>query len=452
MSGRQAVLVFALALAARLVNVAFLSAGANEFFMDDSHGYWEQAETLLTQGWFHWLDGEGSTLFDKRPPLYMYFLALVRAAFGPSLAAAAAVQAVLDSVTCVVIGLMGAMLRPRFGIVAGVLAALWPNLVIHSALIVSDTLFLFLFTPLLYAGARFVMNGDWRWIAAAGLLFGLAVVTRHAIQFLPVAILVIALAVPVRLERGWGAGAAAALAFTIAAAPLPSALLLRNVVLFETPALTAQTGNHLFNWVAPEVRFAADGTLPNATRAENTVRFEAHLAARGLVLGDMSAFAVNRELLALARADLARLPATAFAKAWVIGAATNLAAPPVISDARVRALPKPSFAETVGEGFTERVLGFLFADMGVYQGIVLAGLAFMALVGVLELWGLIRLAAGWPWIAALAAGLVLYTLLVTGPVGAPKYRMPIEPVLIVLAATALVDLAGRFGRRRTRPG
>jgi hypothetical protein len=285
-------------------------------------------------------------------------------------------------------------------------------------------------------------------MAAAGVLFGLAVVTRHAIQFLPLAILVVAVAVPVRLGRGWGAGAAAALAFALAATPLPGALFARNAALFETPALTAQTGNHLLNWVVPEVRFAADGTLPNRTRAENAGKLDAHLAARGLAADDMNAFEINREMAALARVELASLPASAFVEAWAVGAATNLAAPPVISDARVRALPKPSFAETTGGSFTERLRTFLFADMGAYQGIVLAGLVFMAIAGLLELWGFARLAAGWPWIAALAAGLVLYTLLVTGPVGAPKYRMPIEPVLITLVAIALVDLAERLRRRQ----
>jgi len=204
--------------------------------------------------------------------------------------------------------------------------------------------------------------------------------------------------------------------------------------------------------VVPEVRFAADGTLPNSTRAENAGKLDAYLAAQGLAAGDMNAFEINREMAALARVELASLPASAFVKAWAVGAATNLAAPPVISDARVRALPKPSFAETAGAGFIERVRTFLFADMGAYQGIVLAGLVFMALAGLLELWGFARLAAGWPWIAALAAGLVLYTLLVTGPVGAPKYRMPIEPVLITLVAVALVDIAERLRRRRVQPG
>ena len=229
---------------------------------------------------------------------------------------------------------------------------------------------------------------------------------------------------------------------------MPGALLARNAVMFETPALTAQAGNHLLNWVVPEVRFAADGAMPNATRAENTIKFEAYLKTRDLAQNRMSTFAIDKAMMAVARAELARLPVGAYLEAWAMGMVTNLAAPPLISDARMRALPKPSFTETAGATFSDRIMTFLFAGKGLYQTLVLAGLAFMAMAGILELWGFVRLLAGWPWIGALAAGLVLYLLLVTGPVAAPKYRLAIEPVLIVLAALALTDFARRLGRRR----
>jgi hypothetical protein len=39
-----------------------------------------------------------------------------------------------------------------------------------------------------------------------------------------------------------------------------------------------------------------------------------------------------------------------------------------------------------------------------------------------------------------AAGGVLYFLLISGPIVSPKYRLPFEPGLIILQAMALVDL------------
>jgi hypothetical protein len=41
-----------------------------------------------------------------------------------------------------------------------------------------------------------------------------------------------------------------------------------------------------------------------------------------------------------------------------------------------------------------------------------------------------------------------YFLLLNGPVATPKYRLPMEPVLIVLAAIPLARIAERFLPRR----
>jgi hypothetical protein len=62
----------------------------------------------------------------------------------------------------------------------------------------------------------------------------------------------------------------------------------------------------------------------------------------------------------------------------------------------------------------------------------------------LELVGFVMLARTLPWAALFAAGVVGYFLLVNGPVAAPKYRLPMEPVLIVLAAIPLAWLVSRF--------
>jgi hypothetical protein len=61
----------------------------------------------------------------------------------------------------------------------------------------------------------------------------------------------------------------------------------------------------------------------------------------------------------------------------------------------------------------------------------------------LEAIGFVMLARSKPWAAVLAGGVLAYFLLLNGPVAAPKYRLPMEPVLIVLAAIPLGWLTER---------
>jgi hypothetical protein len=73
---------------------------------------------------------------------------------------------------------------------------------------------------------------------------------------------------------------------------------------------------------------------------------------------------------------------------------------------------------------------------------ILATLPFLALEAI----GFVMLARNMPWPAAFAAAVLAYFLLLSGPVAAPRYRLPMEPVLIVLAAIPLA----RVTERRTR--
>ena len=69
-----------------------------------------------------------------------------------------------------------------------------------------------------------------------------------------------------------------------------------------------------------------------------------------------------------------------------------------------------------------------------------------ATVLALESLGFIMLARDKPWAAVVAGALIAYFLLLNGPVASPKYRLPMEPMLIVLAAIPLA----RWSDQRTR--
>jgi hypothetical protein len=142
----------------------------------------------------------------------------------------------------------------------------------------------------------------------------------------------------------------------------------------------------------------------------------------------------------LAREEMGRLPLAAYAKAWLEGMVVNLAAPALLADPRVRALPKPSFYNTAGTTLWQRARAYLFEQPGAYQILLLLGLLAMLPFLALEAVGFVMLAWSKPWAAALAGAVLAYFLLLNGPVAAPKYRLPMEPVLIVLAAIPLARI------------
>ena len=124
------------------------------------------------------------------PPLYPYFLASLYGLFG-SWTAVKLGQAILGALLVpAVMRVTARALGQRAGIVAAVIAAMYPDLVWFSAHFWSETLFLVLlwwgFERLLAAHA----SGARVDALAAGLLFGLAILTREtALYFVPIAAL-----------------------------------------------------------------------------------------------------------------------------------------------------------------------------------------------------------------------------------------------------------------------
>jgi 4-amino-4-deoxy-L-arabinose transferase-like glycosyltransferase len=120
------------------------------------------------------------------PPVYPYFIAVGLKAFG-SLGGVKAVQAVVSALLVPAVGLIGRRaFGPGSGVVAAWFTALYPDLVWYSVHFWSESVFLVLlfwaFERVMAAAAE----GRPGTAAAAGLLFGLAILTREtALYFAP---------------------------------------------------------------------------------------------------------------------------------------------------------------------------------------------------------------------------------------------------------------------------
>ncbi len=429
---RAMAVVFFTALAVRLVNALTLSGDPAHFFIEDARLYWDGAAFLLEHGR---LDPppEGAP-GRERMPLYFIFLAAVRAVFGDAPLAAITVQSALDAGTCLLVFKLGAMLGPRVGLLSGAFAAAWPNLIVHSAALLTETVFLFLFAAMTLAAARHVASGRAKHAAAAGVLCGAALLARSVVQFLPFAMAAAAPVVAVVARRSIGRSTLAAAAVVTGAAVLASPWLAAHWRDHGALAWTTQEGTHVSAWVLPLVRQAMDGT-PHAEGARlYRDRYLDELRGAGTDPAAMDPFALSRHLRARGMDDLAAMPISVLAAAWLKGAAINLAAPAVALDPRLRAARQGSVYNDPATGLLARAQGYLATTAPAARPWIVAGLAFSIFSLTLQAWGFLALLRERPWIAAAAGALLIYVLLVTGPIYSPKYRIPAEPVLIVLAA------------------
>lgn len=446
---RDAAIVFALALAVRWINVWLLIGVENAFRFEDSAEYIEGARRWLERGSLA-AYVEGRPLLPlEREPGYFWFLSGIASLFGESLPAVALVQGAVDAGTCVLIGLLAARLGPAVARLAGLGAALWPTLVVHAAVVLQDTLLLFFLTGFLVALVRYAARPSFGLAVAAGLLFGAAWLVRGIMQFLPLLIALALAALAWWRSRRPGLAAAAPLLFLGAMLVPLAPHAYRNVAVFHTTMSSTQAGLHALHWTVTLVHMDRNGTTFEVEAPRTEARYRAWLHASGISEKDLNPFEIDRLRMKLAFAELLAFPVWRLAKVWTQGAVINLLSPAVLSDSRVRALPRPSFYGTPGKNLFERAAKYFLQDAGTFQLVVLAGLAASLLAFLLQLWGYAVLARRSLLAAAAAALFVGYFLAVSGPTAGPKYRMPFEPVMIVLFALGL-DAARR--RRLARRG
>ncbi len=138
--------------------------------------------------------GTGFTIFGQpyliHPPGYPLFLGILYLLFGHSYAAVKVAQSLLGALTCVVILLIGERLfTKRVGMVAAAIAAVYPHLVYYTGILMSETLFLFLSMLFLWALAMLREDFSLRRSAYAGAVLGVASLTRPMLMFIPALLL-----------------------------------------------------------------------------------------------------------------------------------------------------------------------------------------------------------------------------------------------------------------------
>jgi len=416
----------------------------------DPKEYHALAVDLLHSGTLG-LEGEDGTL---RTPLYPLFVAAHYAVFGPRPWIVLLTQILLDGASCVLLFLLlRRLLEFRVAALATLLLALNPTFIFHANTLYSDNLCAFLCLAGGYALARAIQydfaRGAGPALLAAGVLFGLAALTKPVVQYLP-ALVVLYLVIVLRgrrFRRALGLGAVFSVAFMATLSPW----LARNYAQFSAVSLsTSGALNLLILYVNPMEMDRRD--LPYRAVETALLREADSLMIRdGLDPERAHGFQKARYWKWLARDYMARYPA-AFVTHYAAGIFRSFFNPGTRGYAEMlgsaarqgfdmRSYPHPGelFKQwLMTKSNTEIALGGL---IGTYLMVVYSGLA----VGLFTAWKRYRR----PFLVFCLA-LAAYLILITGTAGQARFMMPAMPFYLAFSAAGFVWLRDR--RRSARRG
>jgi 4-amino-4-deoxy-L-arabinose transferase-like glycosyltransferase len=371
----------------------------------------------------------------ERVPGYPLFIASIHTIFGEGLWNVISIQILLDSISCVVIALMAKSLFSKGFWVAGILSAINLNMVILSASLLPDTLFLFLFILFLFSLLQYLKNEQSRWLILLVLFISLATLVRPSSYYL-IPILFIGLV----SWRLWHRDtilkiSTLAVLYLVIVGVLLGGIYQRNYQQYESTALVSQTGVHLLGWVVPATyQYSGQGSYQEGQQLARG-RLTSALQHDQLEALPSNPFESSSYQANVGKDVLFELGFLNTLKAWVVGSTINLLAPSVAYAPALRAMEHPSFYETEGSGIVEKLFNYIKNSSGFLYLLILAvGTIISVIFTMLALVGVFKMILALPPVTTTTLLLLVgYFFAITGPIIGVKYRLPVEPILTLFA-------------------
>lgn len=375
-----------------------------------------------------------------RTPGYPAFLAPLYALFGTSgFTVALWLQALLLFATVLLLYEMALqLLGARVALAVAVVYLLLPTTLLAVGSLLTETLFVFLMMLALYLCFFSRWKGHYLAWAGAGVVLALSVYVRPAALYIIPFFLFghLALYLPWRAVGRREVVAAALLTAAFAATMLP--WLYRNHVIFDHFSFASTGGYVLFRQNAVQF-YESVHDVPNL-EARHTLLKRAGFPPGAVPIDFESGDALKDvaiDVITERPVQYAFFHLTTFIPFFTSSGANNYAFFVESMHPVFNPEPEPSFIQAIHPFSLP-----LFLEVLGNHGWTLVENALWALIALLVVIGLFR--SKDVRLARLFFVIVMYFALVTGPIAHARYRMPVEPLLLIGAASTALYLVERF--------
>ena len=443
---KKILFVFLVALTMRIV-YAWFFVDASNLILEDQMMYIQLGGTMAETGDFLQNTSKGYTMVTDRVPGYPAFLAAVYTIFGENNIAVVAVQAFIDSLTCVVIGLIAETVIARSFLVSGFISVINLNMIVLSGMILTDTLFLFLFSLFILFIFNYLKYPTKIQLFTAISFLCLATLVRPVSYYLVFFLLPLLIGLFVWKNITFKQAIYSLVLYIIPVLIAFGSLHYRNYDEYNSFSLTSQGGGHALNWVVPaSYQYSGQGSYQEGkTFAKSYI--ERSMSRDNIDGLSDNPFERSSYRIKAAKDALEDLGLMNMLHAWSVGAAINMLTPSAAYMPVVRAMEHPSFYATPGDGAVEKLINYVTNTNGLfYLSIIAIGTLISIVFIIIFVYGLYKMAY-FAWvenrnreILFLSLFIIIYFFAITGPIIGVKYRLPVEPIMTLFFAYAASNL------------
>jgi len=429
--------VFFIALIVRTGYVWFFIESVDSTFEDQAM-YIQLGQTMAETESFLQNTGNEYSIVTERVPGYPALLALVYMLFGENNMAVVIVQIFIDSLTCVIIGLIAELIVTRGFLVAGLISALNLSMITLSGMILTDTLFLFLFSLFILFVFRYLKDPAKLDIFLAASLLCVATLVRPVSYYLVLLLLPLLVGFLIWKRRPFKYVIHSSILYIIPIIVAFGSIHHRNFNEYNTFSLVSQGGVHAMYWVVPATyQYSGQGSYQEGQAfAKKHIK---HAMIRDNIesLSD-NPFENSGYHMKIAKQALLELGVSNILHAWSVGAIVNFLLPSAAYAPAIRAMEHPSFYATPGNGVIEKLVNYISNTNGfIYLLIITVGSIISLIFLVISIFGFYKmlksskLEDGVKEIIFFSLLISTYFIAITGPIIGVKYRLPVELIMTI---------------------
>ena len=452
MTVKKILLVFIVALTVR-TGYAWVFIDAGNLTNEDQAFYIQLGQNIARTGEFLKTTGDGYITADvtSRVPGYPQLLAVVYTLFDDSNIAVVAVQILIDSLTCIVIGLIAESVIVGGFLIAGLVSAMNIGMIILSGMILTDTLFLFIFSVFTLSAFKYLRKPSMLQLFLTVFFLSISALVRPTSYYL------VLLLLPILVGwHTWKRRSFIQLFYSLSLSIVVFVIIFggihhRNYQQYDSFSLVSQGGRHLLYWVLPATyQYSGQGSYQDGQKLAQE-HFDTSIKNSMLQNPDNNPFKENDYYMQVAKEALSELGLLNILHAWSAGTVINLLSPSIAYAPAARAMKHPSFYETPGDGTVNKLFNYVTnTDSLLYLSIITIGTIISMVFLIISVFGFYRMKK-FEWVIGQNREILLFSLFViiyfmaiTGPIVGVKYRLPLEPIMTMFFSYALVKFSKNY--------
>ena len=395
----------------------------------DQSKYWELSEKIFNEKSF--FQEEFGTMRVPLYPIFLYILKLINS----SIYFVIFVQLIINFYILYLIYQIGCLFNKAVGNISILISSISLNLLNSSLFILTESIFLPFFLLYILNLLKFLKNKNYKnkYLIISSIFLGLATLTR------PISLYFFIFIFFVFFKKKLLLNIQSSIIFLVIFSILLSPWCFRNYKLFNKYSLTNSAGPNLAGYYLPYLASNYED------KSVNFMRSKIYKELRKNINYNQNPFDYSKEESKFFFEKIDNYPLSVFVETWIEGSLKFIFAPPIIDFYYLFNFDKTNFSEINESSFIKSSIVYLFNNDNLYFSILmLFSIIIIFISRLFSFLSLLFIERKNLLLISVIVSIIILNLIITGPIGSARYRIVVEPFLIIMFSISFKFLLQKF--------